>query len=270
MPTAFVRAGPPGYCPGTVHPSGTVGAVFVKICGITTEEDALLAVALGADALGFVFASGSPRQVRVRRSRTSSTASRPGTTTVGVFRDERRERVVEVVHSIGLTGAQLHGREHPSEVRWVAERVPFVIQAFPAGDPAPRPGGGRAAPARCSSTRPSRGRARSSTGPSPRAPPRGCGSCSPAASTTHNVGDAIRAGAPLGRRRVDGVETEPGSGRKDPVKLRRFIEAAREAGEAVADGRLEPAPGRRRVALRLADRAARHYQNPGRTLAGHP
>src|ERR1700730_12698678 len=119
--------------------------VFVKVCGITNEEDALLAVALGADALGFVFASGSPRQVRVKEVGDIVRRLPPGQPTVGGFRDERRERGVEVVHSIGLTGAQLHGREPASEVAWIAERVPLVIQAFQAGDPALAAAGGRAA-----------------------------------------------------------------------------------------------------------------------------
>ena len=43
--------------------SRTIACVFVKICGITSEEDGLLAVAMDADALGFNFVSGSPRQI---------------------------------------------------------------------------------------------------------------------------------------------------------------------------------------------------------------
>ena len=106
--------------PGARDPSGTVGGVFVKICGITNEEDALLAVAMGADALGFVFASGSPRQVtpddgarhraplapRHDDRSASSATSAP-------------ERVVEIVNTVGLSGAQLHGREPMSEARMI-------------------------------------------------------------------------------------------------------------------------------------------------------
>ena len=55
---------------GDANESGTLGrGMWIKICGVTNEEDALLAVALGADALGFVFAPGSPRQVDARNGR---------------------------------------------------------------------------------------------------------------------------------------------------------------------------------------------------------
>jgi hypothetical protein len=53
-----------------------------------------------------------------------------------VFVDERPERVVEIVNTVGLTGAQLHGREPMSEARMIRQRVGYLIQAFPAGDPA--------------------------------------------------------------------------------------------------------------------------------------
>ena len=86
--------------------------MFVKICGITTERDALLAIALGADALGFVFASGSPRMVTVEEaSDIVKHLPYDEVLTFGVFRDERPERVAEVVNRAGLKGAQLHGRE---------------------------------------------------------------------------------------------------------------------------------------------------------------
>ena len=76
--------------------------MFVKICGITSEEDALLAVAMGADALGFMMAPGSRRLIRPDAVRDIIKRLPPETVTVGVFRDERPERLVETVHHIGL------------------------------------------------------------------------------------------------------------------------------------------------------------------------
>jgi phosphoribosylanthranilate isomerase len=217
--------------------------VFVKICGITNEEDALLAVALGADALGFVFAP-SARQVTPARVREIVGRLPHGTTTVGVFRDERPERVVEIVHSIGLTGAQLHGREPVSEVRRVRARVRLVIQGFSAGDPslsdaaggpadivlvdAPTPGSGRAFDWALAEGAPSGVRLLLAGGLTP-----------------DNVGEAIRRVRPWGVDTSSGVETEPGSGRKDARKLARFIEEARRVGEAVEVDGWAPGTGDR-------------------------
>jgi phosphoribosylanthranilate isomerase len=109
--------------------------MFVKICGITNEEDALFAVAMGADAVGFVFAP-SPRQIQPTQARDIIRRLPHETLTVGVFRDETPQRVTEIVNQIGLGGAQLHGRESAGEVAWVRKRVGFVIKAFGIDDPA--------------------------------------------------------------------------------------------------------------------------------------
>ena len=77
------RPAPRGSSPGARYPS----LVFVKICGITSEEDALLAVAMGADAVGFVFAP-SPRQIAPERRADIARRLPPEILTVGVFRDE--------------------------------------------------------------------------------------------------------------------------------------------------------------------------------------
>jgi phosphoribosylanthranilate isomerase len=210
--------------------------VFVKICGITTEEDALLAVALGADALGFMFVSGSPRQITPSDARDVLKRLPPGTVTVGVFRDERPGRVVEIVNSVGLGGAQLHGREPSSEVRYVRKRVPFVIQAFSAGDPAvasaadgtadivmldaPTPGSGKVFDWSLAAGVPAGKRLLLAGGLTP-----------------ENVGLAIQRVRPWGVDVSTGVETEPGSGRKDARLLARFFDEARRAGEQIeSDG----------------------------------
>jgi phosphoribosylanthranilate isomerase len=210
--------------------------VFVKICGITHEDDALLAVALGADALGFVFAP-SRRQVRPEQVAEIIRRLPHGVVTVGVFRDERPERVIDIVNRVGLTGAQLHGREPLSEVRWVRKRVSFVIQGFAAGDPAvtaaangpadvvlidsPHPGSGRVFDWSLAEGAPGGVRLLLAGG-----------------LNAENVGEAIRRVRPWGVDVSSGVETAPG--RKDPRKLRRFIEEAREAGEELT-AKLTPA-----------------------------
>ena len=79
--------------------------MFVKICGTTSEEDALLAVAMGADAVGFVFAP-SPRQVAPGLVADIVKRLPPEILTVGVFRNEHPERVVERAHG-GMDGRRL-------------------------------------------------------------------------------------------------------------------------------------------------------------------
>lgn len=217
-------------------PSGTVRGVFVKICGITTEEDALLAVAMGADAIGFVFAPGSPRQVTPSAVRDIVKRLPADTMTIGVFRDERPERLVEIVNKIGLTGAQLHGREPMSEARMIRPQVHFLIHAFPAGDPALASAGNSPADAiLVDSPTPGSGRVFDWT--LAEGAPGGVRIMLAGGLDPNNVAEAIRRVRPWGVDVNSGVETFVGSGHKDPRKVRNFIEAAREVGaEVEADG----------------------------------
>jgi phosphoribosylanthranilate isomerase len=94
-----------------------VSAVRVKICGITSPEDALLAVSAGAFALGFNFHVASPRYVEVDRARAISAALPPGVWRVGVFVNRPRREVDEIAASAGLTALQFHGDEPPEYCR---------------------------------------------------------------------------------------------------------------------------------------------------------
>lgn len=106
--------------------------MFVKICGITNEDDALFAVAMGADAVGFIFAP-SARQIAPQKVYDITRRLPPEVLTVGVFRDEHPSRVVEIANRAGVKAVQLHGSETPEQVRQVAASIRWVIKAFPAG-----------------------------------------------------------------------------------------------------------------------------------------
>jgi phosphoribosylanthranilate isomerase len=200
--------------------------VFVKICGTTSEADALLAVAMGADAVGFVFAP-SPRQIAVGLASDIAKRLPPEVLTVGVFRDEAPARVVEIVNGAGLRAAQLHGHESADDARWVRLRVPFVIKAFPAGAPAVARAADYGADAvMVDSARPGSGQifdwelAEVPDGLRLML----AGGLHPA-----NVAEAIARVHPWGVDVVTGVERSPGV--KDPVKLRAFVAAAKAAEE---------------------------------------
>src|SRR4051794_26429689 len=192
---------------------------------------------MGADALGFNFAPGSRRQVRPDQAREIIRRLPSGTVSVGVFRDERPERVIEIVNSVRLTGAQLHGREPLSEVRWIRQRCTFVVQAFSAGDPnlagaangpadvilvdSPDPGSGRLFDWKLAEGAPGGIRLLVAGG-----------------LNADNVGDAIRRLRPWGVDVATGVESSPGH--KDARKLRKFIQEARAVGDVVEDDERPP------------------------------
>ncbi|VVA47359.1 N-(5'-phosphoribosyl)anthranilate isomerase [Serratia ficaria] len=82
----------------------------VKVCGITHHEDALAALAAGADALGFIF-SPSPRQISPDDARSIIARLPPFSYVVGVFVNETSERVQSVIRYCGLSAIQLQGDE---------------------------------------------------------------------------------------------------------------------------------------------------------------
>ncbi|HXE89847.1 MAG TPA: phosphoribosylanthranilate isomerase [Terriglobales bacterium] len=235
---------------------------WVKICGTTNPEDARLAVDAGADALGFVFAE-SPRRVTAERARQIIAELPAEVEKVGVFVNEPVQRILEVADQAGLTAIQLHGDEPPETPRAIkrassGERPLRVIRAGPlipwlddsheadaiGWDPAllgiveRGPGGepvrtGNIDALLVDSGTPQK---RGGTG-APFDWIRGSILITMMSSfvkvivagglTPENVAEALQRLRPWGVDVVSGVERE--AGKKDPEKVRAFIEAVRQA-----------------------------------------
>jgi phosphoribosylanthranilate isomerase len=182
---------------------------------------------MGADAVGFIFAP-SPRQVAPSIVRDIVRRLPSEILTVGVFRNESPERVVEIVHQAGLRAAQLHGHETIEQLQRVKERVPYVFKAFAAGDPTvrkarqfgatavlvdnPQPGSGQVFDWSLAEDVPGGLRLVLAGGLGP-----------------DNVADAIATVKPWGVDACSGLESAPGH--KDARKVHAFVAAAKEAGE---------------------------------------
>lgn len=216
----------------------------IKICGITRVEDALEASLAGADALGFNFSRKSPRLVDADTARAIIDRLPPLVTTVGVFVEQSPEEIVDLCRYCGLQIAQLHSDGYDAETTLRIGGV-RVIRVF-------RPGPGFAV----SQVREFAG----STGCrsflfdaySP-GTAGGTGESIEARTATalfdgtrdfgwallagglkpENVADAVRRVRPWGVDTASGVESAPGV--KDALKIRRFIEAVREADRSLTN-----------------------------------
>jgi phosphoribosylanthranilate isomerase len=209
----------------------------VKICGITTIEDALMAVAAGADALGFVFAP-SPRQVTPETAASILRELPPFVTTVAVLVDQDPAPILD---RCPLDVLQFHGSEPPEEMRsfpGVRAIKAFRVRAsvdledlhryHEAADallldayvPGIAGGSGATFPWALAREAVERGLVASAHGLGNGVPPL----ILAGGLTPENVAAAIAAAAPYAVDVSSGVEAAPG--RKDPAKVRAFVKAA--------------------------------------------
>lgn len=218
---------------------------WVKICGMTNLEDALVAVDAGADAVGFVFYEKSPRYVTVEKAREICEKLPEGVEKVGVFVNESPERVSQMTDDVGLTAMQLHGDEYKNPERYSTDgklffalpvaqflndpQGPISEFAFPrfpkssgilldSGMPGKRGGTGKAF---------AWGEARWLVSALTRLHP----VVLAGGLTPSNVKTAAEFLKPWGVDVVSGVEALPG--KKDPEKVRAFVRAVREMDRKV-------------------------------------
>jgi phosphoribosylanthranilate isomerase len=205
-----------------------VNGVRIKVCGVTRAEDALAAVRLGVDALGFNFWPGSRRHLTSAAAREIIALLPPFVTSVGVFVNQPEGEMRAIAAETGIQVFQLHGDEPPElcsrlplpvvkaipvdQVRSLSRLLSYEVSAFLLDTPS-RGYGGSGEPFDWSLAE----------GVSEVAPVILAGGLTP-----ENVAAAIRAVRPYAVDVASGVESSPGV--KDMGKMSRFVSAVREVG----------------------------------------
>lgn len=110
----------------------------VKICGITRADQGVAIAQLGANTLGFICVSQSPRYVTPEQIGAIATQLPPEVDRVGVFADASLDLICQTVAQGQLTGVQLHGSESPEFCQAVRSQLPGVeiIKALRVKSPA--------------------------------------------------------------------------------------------------------------------------------------
>lgn len=200
----------------------------VKVCGITSVQDARMCADLGASAIGLNFVAESPRRVDVARAREIADAVRGRVLVVGVVADETTERLRRLVADAGLECLQLHGDEPPEALE---PHLPHAYKAVRIAGPedvaAARRYGGRylLVDAKVAGIKGGSGRTFDWALARELATERRltlAGGLGP-----DNVAEAVRAVRPFCVDVASGVESAPGV--KDRAKVEAFVRAARGA-----------------------------------------
>jgi phosphoribosylanthranilate isomerase len=223
---------------------------WVKICGMTNLEDALVAVEAGADAVGFVFHEKSPRNISVEAAREIVEKLPESVEKVGVFVDADCENIFEVVSKAGLTAVQLHGKPssdsvlsdpRPAMESIGAQKIIVMIPGGTLKDGGFFMGTGTQAKTFAVLLDSFSNGVTGGTGTTfdwnkTRDIVQTIGLSTPVivagGLTPANVGDAMRILHPFGVDVVSGVEARPG--KKDPEKVRAFVKAVREMDRKVS------------------------------------
>ena len=111
-------------------PAGLKKTPQIKICGLTRVNEAIQCAEQGADAIGLVFYSRSPRNITSAIAREISLALPKRIMKIGVFVNETYAGIMEKVESCKLNGAQLHGNESPQLVESLLKENLIVIKAL--------------------------------------------------------------------------------------------------------------------------------------------
>ena len=215
---------------GHVGRRGVPARMAVKICGITSVEDARVAVEAGADAVGFVLWPKSPRYLSLETAREIAATLPPFVHRVGVFVDATVEEMRTACDAIGLDVLQLHGNEDLESLGPLPRRAIKAVRVGPEfqAEEALRYEGRTAGvllDTRLDGAPPG-GTGRSFDWSLAKDVRQGASYLVLAGGLTpDNVAEAVTAVRPDAVDVSSGVESSPG--RKDPQKVRAFIRAAR-------------------------------------------
>lgn len=221
----------------------------VKICGLTNVDDAVVAAEAGADAIGLNFYPESPRYVAPEAARRIAEAVCGRVLRVGVMVNPTEDEAIALVTQVDLDAVQLHGDEPAALAARVSRRVP-MLKAFRVSSAGLGPvldyleeyrqAGGVIRPVLFDAFRPGQfgGSGETADWTAIRAYPSQqwhppfvlAGGLTP-----DNVATAIQTLAPMAVDTASGVEQSPG--RKDPIRVARFVQQAKAAFVAAGPAR---------------------------------